>query len=229
MSRTMEPIRNKKNYESVTEQIVNMIKDGSFPEGSKLPSEAELAEAFQIGRSSIREAIKSLQMSGILVSSAGKGTFVAENGLASISYTKLGEMITDKDNIKYLVEARLMIEPPMAGLAAQHFCQNDIDEMNKCIQLMKACNEKKDILYYGHRFHRAVIHASGNHIMIGFHESISLQLLKMREMDFLTLDVYRRGIDEHQRILDAVSARDSESATRLMREHLLVDYSEYLE
>ncbi len=222
------PIISKQKYESIADQIIQLIKNNTFSEGSRLPTEADLSQMFQVGRSSVREAIKSLQMTGIVNSLAGKGTFVSQNAMTAISSWDLGELIVDESALSELVEIRYILEPAAASLAASRRTDEDIAGMKKAIDKMKNLKDKSQMLKYGHLFHAELLKASKNRAIIQFHDSISQQLLKMREHSFLTREIYQRDINAHQEILDAIAAMDGALAEQKMRKHLLDDYSEYL-
>lgn len=222
------PIVNKQKYESVADQIIIMIRNNTFTEGGQMPTEAVLASMFQVGRSSVREAIKSLQISGILTSSAGRGTFVTENALTAIANYDLGEIIMDENSLSELIEIRCIIEPAAAALAALRRTEEDIALMKDTINKMNGVTDKSKLLRLGHKFHSTLFSASKNRAITQFHDSISLQLLKMRERDFLSSETYIRDSLTHQEILDAIIAKDDKLARELMLQHLNTDYKDYI-
>lgn len=221
------PIITKQKYESVADQIVLLIRNHTFTEGSHLPTEADLAAMFQVGRSSVREAIKSLQMSGILTSTAGRGTFVSDNAMIAISHAGLGELILDENALSELIEIRCILEPAAAALAACRRTDEDIQKMQDAIKRMETSEDKEQLLNYGYQFHLALISAGKNRVMTQLHDSISLQLLKMRERDFLTSEVYKRDIATHHDILSAIIEQNEKLAKELMLKHLTTDYAAY--
>ena len=222
------PIVSKQKYRLVAEEITRLIKENVFKEGTQLPTEAELSTMFNVGRSSVREAIKGLQLANILTATAGKGTLVSENALIAIANIDLGEVLMDGTMLSELVEIRVILEPSAAAMAAKRLTDEDILSMQNAIEEMEGVTDKLKLLRLGHRFHSALIGACKNRAIIQFHDSISLQLLKMREKDFLTSEVYIRDLDKHREILDAIIKKDGDLAKRLMREHLLTDYADYL-
>lgn len=222
------PIISKQKYGLVAEEITRLIKENVFKEGTQLPTEAELSTMFNVGRSSVREAIKGLQLANILTATAGKGTLVSENALIAIANIDLGEVLMDGTMLAELVETRVILEPSAAAMAAKRRTDEDILNMQNAIEEMEGVTDKLKLLRLGHRFHSALIGACKNRAIIQFHDSISLQLLKMREKDFLTSEVYMRDLDKHREILDAIIKKDEMLAKRLMREHLLTDYADYL-
>ena len=223
------PIVNRTNCDLVAERIKELILNKQYPPGSRLPNEAELASMFQVGRSTMREALKGLQSAGILNSSAGRGTFVSEDALSCIQLSRFSKMIFSDGQAKELVELRYSIEPDMAHFAALRRKPKDIKEMQKCINAMKKTDSKNELLHYGNDFHRAVCKTTYNDLLIALYYSISMQLLKLRQMDFLTVEVYKGGIISHQEILDAIAASDAVRAEALMREHLSRRYGRFLD
>lgn len=222
------PIISKQKYESVAEQIMKLIRDNTFAEGSHLPTEAELAAMFKVGRSSVREAIKGLQLANILTATAGKGTLVSDNALIAIANVDLGELLMDENSLSELIEIRCILEPAAAAMAARRRTDEDIAKMENAINSMDGITDKLKLLRLGHRFHSALIASCRNRAIIQFHDSISLQLLKMREKDFLTSEIYIRDLHKHREILDAITAQNDSLARELMLRHLMSDYSEYL-
>lgn len=221
------PIITKQKYESVAEQIIVLIRNHTFTEGGHLPTEADLAAMFQVGRSSVREAIKSLQLSGILTSTPGRGTFVSDNAMSAIAHADLGELLLDEGALSELIETRFLLEPAAAALAAKRRTDADIQKMQDAINHMEELDDKQQLLRYGYQFHLALISAGKNRVMAQLHDSISLQLLKMRERDFLTSEVYKRDTVAHREILNAIIQQDETLARNLMLQHLTTDYAAY--
>ena len=120
------PVQKKSVFEDISEQIQNQIENGSWKEGEKIQGELALAQLFQVSRGSIREAIKSLQLMGILEARTGQGTFVAQNAVQKIRDNKLIEMINDDEYRDQVLECRYMIEPQAAFVAAQICTEDDI-------------------------------------------------------------------------------------------------------
>ena len=225
----IQPIVKNKLYEDVSSQIVEMIKTDSWPEGSRIPTEAELASMFRVGRNSIREAVKSLQLSGILLSSPGLGTFVTPNALQKIRNTELLGMLSNEEYLTDLIETRLVLETRLARLAALRATPESIIRLEKTLEEMRKCESKQVLSEQGFLFHTEIAEISGNRILTGFYRSIASQLLSQRNLDFLTLEIYRRDIGEHEAILNAIREHDGEKAMVLMERHLQNDYKRYLE
>lgn len=221
-------IKRSKLFEEVSGAIKEEILSGVWREGERIPTEEELAAKFGVGRNTIREAIKSLQLAGMLVSSAGKGTYVTADALTRFKSIEMMRLISDESYYADLIETRMIIEPKAAEMAALRRTDEQIAEAAATIERMKGCSTREEISREGHIFHNRIVEMSRNHIIIALYESISTQLLSQRTLDFLTLEIYREGIGEHSGILSAVKAGDAPLAQRLMYEHLQRDYSGHI-
>ncbi len=220
----IKPISKKKIYETISEQIEQLILSGEWKEGMRIPTEDDLASVFSVGRGSIREAITSLQMSGILVSSPGLGTYVADNAIVCINNSRLAEILNGHENLNELIEARYILEPELAMLAAIHATQEDLEQLQNLVDLMSQGKNKEEMAHYGHLFHKAISEICGNRILVNLYKSITEPIRKMRRAGFLTYELYQNDIPVHQSILDAIAARDPALAEERMREHLKKDY-----
>lgn len=225
----IQPIIKNKLYENVSSQIIEMIKTGAWGEGARIPTEAKLASMFGVGRNSVREAVKSLQLSGILVSSPGLGTFITQNAFQKIRNSELLGLLSSGEYLTDLIETRLALETNLARLAALRATPENIRGLEKTLEEMRRCQDKNVLVEQGYRFHTQIAESTGNKILIGFYQSIASQLLSQRDMDFLTLEIYQRDIGEHAAILEAIREQDGEKAMSLMEQHLQKDYGGYLE
>src|SRR5215218_4795364 len=119
--RTTFPVRQR--YEQVAEHLAREILRGSLPAGGRLPSERDLAVRFGVGRASVREALASLQLHGVLETRRGAGSFVAADALERLRDARAADVLrrdaaTADTSPSALLEARLTLEPAVARLAA---------------------------------------------------------------------------------------------------------------
>ena len=105
---TFEPIETNKIYVKVIDQIMALIRNGSLKQGDQLPSEAELTIQFGVSRSSVREALKALEVLGILESKTGVGSFVKEDTLSDVAFSLLHELAEEGGPLE-IMEARKAI------------------------------------------------------------------------------------------------------------------------
>jgi DNA-binding FadR family transcriptional regulator len=124
-----EQVQHQKFYMQIARQIKHSIRDGYFKVGEMLPSERALAEQFGASRASIREALSALEMLGFIESRSGKGNFVkADVEEGSIDSELLRALLQGHDPFE-IFEARVEIEPRLAGLAAERIDKNEVSEL----------------------------------------------------------------------------------------------------
>jgi len=167
-------------------------------------------------------------LSGILISSPGLGTFIAIDALQKIRNTELLVLLSNGEYLADLIETRLVLETRLASLAALRASSDSIRRLEKTLEEMRHCNDKKILMEQGYQFHTQIAETTGNKILIGFYQSIASQLLHQRDLDFLTLEIYQRDIGEHEAILEAIREHDGDKAMSLMERHLKKDYGRYL-
>lgn len=121
-----ETIQRTKLYEDVTERMLDHIRTETWAPGTKIPPEVELAKLFDVSRCTIREAVKSLQIAGFLRSRAGSGTFVSERAPTLLQTQALAGIMADPAALRELVQARYILEPQLAQMAAQAATEEEI-------------------------------------------------------------------------------------------------------
>ncbi len=128
-----EVVRRHKVYEAVAEQIERLIVRKLKP-GDKLPSERELAEMLQVSRSSIRDAIRSLELMGLVEPRQGAGTIVRERSADSSISPFSSALKRRQELVSELLDFRKMLEPPLAARAAARVSPEEISEMEEILQ-----------------------------------------------------------------------------------------------
>src|SRR5712692_11633522 len=128
-----EAIRRSKVYEEVAKQLERLILKKLQP-GDKLPAERELAEMFGVSRSSIRDAIRSLELVGLVEPRQGAGTVVREVSAASFINPLSNALVHKRQLVSELLDFRKMLEPPLATRAATHASAEEISEMEEILQ-----------------------------------------------------------------------------------------------
>jgi len=221
---SIKPIKKKNFFEEVTEQIIKLVKEGKFEPGEKLPGEVKLSESFSVSRNSIRESLKALELTGVLNSWPGKGTFVSKSALLNIRNMELIELIKEKSTFKELMDVRLLIEPELAAMAAKNATKEDIERLYEVVKEGKdALKAKEYIITIGMKFHSLIYEISGNKILANFINSITDYLIAQREvimMKHLSSYIIEVEMDEHIAMLECIKKGNSEKVKQLMYEHI---------
>lgn len=212
----------KSLIEQTSESILNYIITNNLSTGDKLPNEYKLAEEVNVGRSTLREAVRTLVSRNILEVRQGSGTYVSEN--TGIVDDPLGFSFV-KDTLKLtedLFEIRYLLEPRVAGLAATNATEEQIEELDKIrLEIEEKIGEFSDKYFEKDiEFHKLVSEMSGNVAMSNLvpviNQSISLY------NDYYTSNrIKDETIVSHREIVDAIRSRDPILAEDVMRIHIV--------
>lgn len=164
----------EKVSQKIAKELITMIQQGKFSSGSKLPSETDLAKTFGVSRASIREALSVLKAMGIISSQQGGGSYVEEVDLRSF-FQEMKIQPADKEQMKYLFEIRFVLETQAAYFAAQRRNQQDLENLEKALAKFSETMEKDEEsgVDADIEFHRAMIQATHNPVMVHIMEDLS--------------------------------------------------------
>ncbi len=205
--------------EKVARQISDLIKERNIGVGDKLPNEFELAQSLNVGRGTIREAVKLLVARNCLEIRRGKGTFVTEK-IGQVSDPLGFEFVADKIKLtEDLYEVRLHIEPWIASLAAKRINREEKEELRKRCSAVEECiSAGVDHYEADNAFHQYIAQCTHNSVLPEIIPIItySVQLFTR----FKEPKILRDTVRTHKAITDAICSNDSEWADRSMRDHI---------
>lgn len=224
-----QKVRSKKVSTIVAEQIIKAIKRGDFPVGSKLPSEFDLAEQMGVSRPSVREGLSALAAVGLIESKPGNGNFV-RNGTSPVD--TIGReavlILESESSCLEIMEARGLLEPPIASLAAEKRTEEDLGQLRViCDRLEQLARKGEFNPYFGvdEEFHLALLKAAGNSLLASALTPLINTMDQHLYREF-THDYYFKnqlGLEEvaslHGKILEAIEASDQRLAAQRMHEH----------
>jgi GntR family transcriptional regulator, transcriptional repressor for pyruvate dehydrogenase complex len=207
--------------EAAFEKLVESLIQGSWKEGDRIPPERELCQKLGIGRASLREALKALELIGMLESKVGDGTFVCPRS-EFLSRPLLWAITgTDRSELRDIVEARRLLEEDIAALAAERATTEELRLIEEAVEDFRTnIDTPAAALEADMKFHLAVARAAHNEILRN-----SVQLLRnlMKHWLLLKLQVPRAAamvLQQHEAIFSAIRYRDAGLARSLMSEHL---------
>ena len=209
--------------DDVTVKLISVFKkliaEGAVAPGDRLPAERELAETFGVSRSSLRQALKVLEIMGVISQHVGHGTY-----LASDAHRILGEpmeflILLDGISFHELMEARLIVEPSLAARAAERASVDDIAEIRRELTAMETGDSAR-LTAHDLLFHQAIFRAAGNRVCGQMFAVVHQSLEKLMR---LTSQVVKpeHTLNLHRRIFRAISKHNAEEARLRMQEHLL--------
>ena len=215
-----EIIRRNKVYEEVAKQIERLILKKLKP-GDKLPSERELAETLRVSRSSIRDAIRGLELMGLVEPRQGAGTIVRETSVEALVNPFANALKHRKEMVSELLDFRRMLEPPLAARAATHASADEVSEMEEILQRQEAKQGQGDAaVAEDAEFHYSIALASGNGVVLKVLDIVMDLLRETRERSLQVEGRPQKSLAGHRRILAAIKRHDAEAAKSAMRRHI---------
>ena len=215
-----ETVRRDKVYEGVAKQIERLILKRLRP-GDKLPSERELAEMLGVSRSSIRDAIRSLELMGMVEPRQGAGTIVREISSDSLVNSLSDARKRREKRIGELLDFRKMLEPPLAARAATRVSADEISEMEEILERQEEkLRRGESTIAEDSEFHYAVALASGNSVVLKVLDALMDLLRDSRERSLQVEGRPQKSLAGHRRILGAIKRNNAEAAKVAMRRHI---------
>lgn len=216
------PIKSTRIYEEIVRQVKALIAEGRLKSGDRLPPERDLAEQFKVSRASVREALRTLESRGLIEIRPGEGTFVREVSVESLIEPLAQVILSQREAVRDLFEARRFLEPAIASLAARRATQEEIREMERILE-----DQAKEVaagltgLAQDAAFHAAIASSARNQAITRIVSALMDLLTQSREESLQTPGRPTRSHQDHQRILDAIRRRDEAGARRAMLNHLV--------
>ena len=205
----------KRLFQSVAEQIIELIDQGAYPAGTRLPGERELAEKLGVSRVTIREAEIALQAIGRLEIKTGSGVYVSENPPA-------GNESLPQASAFEVTEARLLVESESAALAAHNITDEKIEKLAELVEQMGTEDEEL-ANRADEEFHRTIAEATNNVAILHSFKSLWRMREEIAEVkgtyDAVCVHDPKSRIAEHREIFDALRERNPSAARDAMRQH----------
>lgn len=224
MRTSLKVVEKKRAYEDIVQQVLTLIEDGKLKRGDQLPSERDLTEAFKVSRTTVREAIRTLESMKLLQCRQGNGTFVIASSEEALIQPLAAALFNAKDDIRDIFYIRKIIEPPVAQLAAENATPQEIEEMEMILHEQAACISRgENIIETDSAFHKLMVKATSNRVMERL-IVVLIDLLKQTRENYLKEDEHHerslRSLEGHRRVLSAIRSGDSDAARNSMLRHL---------
>ncbi|MDA8874269.1 FadR family transcriptional regulator [Winogradskyella sp.] len=223
---TLSKSDNTQTLNQVISGIKELINLKNLEPGEKLPSERMLSDKFGVSRGLIREAIQKLEVYGLLKSKPQSGTFIADIGVIAMNGMIDDILRLENQDFKSLVETRILLELKTVRLAALRRTEDDLLNMKAALNAYK---EKvingQDAVQEDLLFHLAIAKATGNSTINTFMLMITPQIItNFEEYHVCDKGLATKGIEEHQKIYDAIEQQNPQLAKKMMKKHFSVLY-----
>ncbi len=222
--RLFEPLEKRRSFEEISNSIKNLILDGVLKIGDRLPSEKELAQQFQVGRQTIREALRLLELSGFVTIQRGPGggPVIKDTILRRIGDLFTGAFRMHRITIEELTRARLEIERMILKFVFENADKEDLAALNENVKSAETrIAEGRMGTEYNADFHTLLARATKNEVFVIVMESIMAVHLDLLSRTGADLDISREVVRGHSRLMAAIEAGDRERAFALLEEHVV--------
>ena len=218
----VKPIKKINVAEQAINKIYELAKENNLKVGDKLPPERELVKILEISRSSLREAIRALEMIGVINVTQGRGMVIESSKISNSIIKPLAfSIILNKNTFLELFEARKLIEVECAGLAAERITTSELKKVKEIYHLLiKYQNNREKSIKYEIKLHEKITEIAKNNVLGDILSSIKKLLRESRDTTVPSQGVTLKTINCHEKLIQAFEVKDAGKARKLMFEHL---------
>lgn len=219
---SIRPLKRKRLSEEISQQLKHEIFSGNLKPGDRLPSENQLREMFVVGRPVVREALRSLENSGLVYvkPGAGGGAFVKKISSLDLSETFEGIIRLDPVSMEELTEARLAVEMAMVPMICQNIRPNDITALEQNIVEVKEALKNGIPDAKNLKFHFLLANASHNQLMTKITEALLRVLAKMLEAFEYSYERKKKILKDHEALLRLLKAKKYNKFAQTLEKHI---------
>ena len=217
------PIRNPKAYDRVIEVIKDKKKKGKIKKGDKLPSEREMAESLGLSRASVREALRALEVIGLIESIQGAGNYIRTNFDNSLIEPLSLMFMLQESSVKEMYDLGETLELQCVKLSARYIEENELGLLTAILNRMYLAKTEEESLELDIEFHYLIAKTSRNMLLINVLEVLSQlmdEFIRKSRMQILHEGNTRENLLEiHENLLRALKCREEAKASQAMKEH----------
>lgn len=206
--------------DNLSAKLEQMILTGELPQGSRLPPEREFAAQLGVSRASVREALRELELKGMIDRRPGRGTLVADASRLLQTGSLLAVMSDVERTVSEVMDLRAALEPPIAGRAASRATPRDVERLATIHAAMRASRSSARTVELDVEFHQEIGRATHNPLLVKLVEVTSEWMAPSRNRPLQSRQRRGRSIAAHGRILDAIAAHDPGEAAAAMADHI---------
>ncbi len=217
----LKAVKRTRIPEEIVSQVLQLVRDGAIKPGDRLPPERELAQQLNVSRASVREAMRLMDIQGLVIIRPGAGTYITEDTVEVIVQAFSTLLSGPTSAARDIFEMRLILEPQVVSLAAKRASDADVRRMEGIL-----LQQEEDIINGGtgvesdSEFHFAIAQATKNSALIAVTQAISDLLSQSRDSTLLSPERSNQSLQSHRRILETIKDRQSRSAEEAMHRHI---------
>jgi GntR family transcriptional repressor for pyruvate dehydrogenase complex len=207
--------------DQIAARLIDLITERQLKAGDRLPPERELAATMGVSRSSLREALRALAMLGVAEMRHGDGTYLTNLQPDSLMRSVGLVLAMTESGLEELFEARKLVEPGLAKLAAQRITELESVELHRCAEASaNALDDAEVFMWADIELHARIARAASNAVLERLLESIAGMAIASRRRTGRLAPVREQSAHDHREIVTAIAAHDSDAAYAAMLHHL---------
>jgi GntR family transcriptional repressor for pyruvate dehydrogenase complex len=215
------PLKRTRVPEEIANRLRAWIADGTLKPGQPLPSERTLAKRLKVGRGSVRDAIRRLEVVGLVRTRHGQGTSLCELTVDHLVTPLASVLAFNRARQKDLSDVRRMFEPAVAWAATARATDDEMDEIGQILLAQRRkVKTKQSTIGEDTAFHAALARATHNTVVVRIMETLNDLLVESRARILRGRGRPLRSLEGHEAVLEAMRQRDSDRAALAMREHI---------
>ncbi|MBE6063395.1 MAG: FadR family transcriptional regulator [Clostridium butyricum] len=218
----MTEVNDSKVYEKIIYEIKDKIKKGELKKGDKLPTERAMADMFSVSRTSVREAVRALEVVGLIEKKHGDGNYIRTEFANSLFEPISIMFMLQESSLNDIIELREMLEIYCIKLTIKNISEDEIDLMNDILSKMYENNEEENI-QLDVKLHNLIIRASRNVLLINIISVIS-QIMNESIKEFRKKIIYEKDnrinlLHIHERLVAGIQEKDYDKAVGALKDH----------
>lgn len=217
---TIVPLERRRLSDAAVNQIINLIRNGSFTAGDKLPSERDLARDLGVSRVLVRESLRALEALGLIEVKPGIGAFVTQQSPVNMQIATY--LRSHPVEVLEVVEVRAALAELAGELAAKRVSDDELTELTRLYHAQRAAFESgrlADLPDLDEEFHSIIYAATRNHVLVSTYDHTRSVLDYIRWNHITLMTRTEESLREHERIIRALTARDARSSGAALRAH----------
>lgn len=217
----LEPIKRTRIPDEIANRLRAMIVDGSFKKDEPLPSERVLAKRLRVSRSSVRDAIRRLEVIGLLETRHGQGTFLHELSVDNVVTPMASVLTFNRARQDDLMDARRAFEPAVARMAAIRASDEELDAIDRILdEQRRKVKASEPTIGEDTAFHAALAHATHNPVIVGIMETLNDLLVGSRQRSLERRGRSLQSLRGHEAVAEALRRHDADGAALAMHTHI---------
>ncbi len=217
----MSPVERHSVADQVAKKVLDLVRTGNLKPGDQLPTERDLSQMLQVSRPSVREALRGLQILGVVRTRQGGGAYISSLDAADILGPLQFLITLNVDNVEGLYEARVMVDGRVARLAAARLGDADIDRLLAMVKVQEGLvDDPIGFRVSDLEFHRTIMESTRNPFLARVSYSLYVLGIEYRRIASEVPGVLRQSQADHAAIAAALADRDPDRAERATETHM---------